>query len=149
MNEARSAEPRIRGLRWKSAAGGLALGLALSLSACAGPEPEGPELSPARALPPAAGQPAERALPRVPPERNPFGINAHVIPYDAMQWDRIAWLGVGWVRIDLPWWGIHRGPDQFEWSRIDGTVAGAMERGLEVLAILHSTPPWVLGIDEV
>ncbi len=89
------------------------------------------------------------ALPWVPPERNPFGLSVHTVPYNEAEWDRIAWLGIGWARIDAPWWSIHRGPGEFVWSRLDGSVEGALARGIDVLVILEGTPPWTLGFDEV
>ena len=76
-------------------------------------------------------------------------MNVHGPAFDTLQWDRIAWFGLGWVRGDVPWWAVHRAPGVFEWSRFDGMVLGAKERGLEVLALLEGTPPWVVGLEGV
>jgi polysaccharide biosynthesis protein PslG len=109
--------------------------LALCGTAC-GPPP-GAEADAIRAEPP----------PPVPAGRNPFGLNVHSVPFDTAQWDRIEWLGVGWVRIDVTWWAVNRAAGSYEWARVDGTVAGAVERGLGVMAVLSGTPAWVLEAD--
>lgn len=127
--------------------------ICLLLGACAAPPEEALEPSealaasvPPEAAPEPSGPLAALAAPR-PPETNPFGLNVHTVPFDSMQWDRIAWLGVGWVRADLPWMLASRGPGVYEWSRLDGTVMGALERGIEVLGLISGTPAWVFGVD--
>jgi hypothetical protein len=119
--------------------------LAPGWNGCGEPEqPAAPE-----ALSPAAHAEAPAFALRVPPQRNPFGLTVHDVPFDSMQWDRLAWLGIGWARGGAPWWMVHRGPGTFEWTRFDGTVVGAVEHGIEMLAGLSGTPPWVLGVDQV
>lgn len=87
--------------------------------------------------------------PVIPSTLNPFGLNVHVAPFDVMQWERIAWFGAAWVRVDVPWWEVSRTPDGLDWNRTDGTLIGALDRDLQVLALLSGTPPWVLGFAEV
>jgi hypothetical protein len=110
---------------------------------CGRPEEPGWTAAPLGAAAPGA----PRIAAPVPPELNPFGLTVHDVPFDSMRWTRIAWLGIGWVRGGAPWWMVHRGPGLFEWSRFDGTVVGAVEHGLELLAGLTATPPWVLGFE--
>jgi polysaccharide biosynthesis protein PslG len=56
--------------------------------------------------------------------------------------DRVAALGVGWVRFDAAWSEIEIDRGAFDWSRLDGGVTAARDRGLSVLLILGTTARW-------
>ncbi|MGH3417608.1 MAG: cellulase family glycosylhydrolase, partial [Actinocrinis sp.] len=51
-------------------------------------------------------------------------------------------VGAGWIRTDLAWYRIQTGPDSWDWSSFDRTVAYAKDRGLKVLAVLGQAPAW-------
>jgi hypothetical protein len=56
--------------------------------------------------------------------------------------DRVAALGVRWLRFDAAWSEIETAPGVFDWSRVDRVMQGAGERGLSVLLILGTTAGW-------
>lgn len=51
-------------------------------------------------------------------------------------------VGAGWIRTDLAWYRIQTGPDSWDWSSFDRTVAYAKARNLKVLAVLDQAPFW-------
>lgn len=56
--------------------------------------------------------------------------------------DAVA-LGVGWIRLDLPWDAIQpQSPTASDWSAFDAVVAAASARHIGVLPILQYTPVW-------
>jgi hypothetical protein len=56
--------------------------------------------------------------------------------------DDAAAVGAGWIRTDLAWYRIQSGPDSWDWSSFDRTVAYAKARNLKVLAVLDQAPVW-------
>ncbi len=56
--------------------------------------------------------------------------------------DRVAALGVRWLRFDAAWSEIETAPGAFDWSRVDRVMRGAGDRGLSVLLILGTTAGW-------
>jgi hypothetical protein len=56
--------------------------------------------------------------------------------------DRIAATGAGWIREDFSWDEIEPQDGQWSWSRYDGVVTSAAQRGLSVLPGLMGTPGW-------
>jgi polysaccharide biosynthesis protein PslG len=56
--------------------------------------------------------------------------------------DRVAALGVRWVRFDAAWSEIEIARGTFDWARLDRGVAAAHARGLAVLLILGTTAQW-------
>lgn len=56
--------------------------------------------------------------------------------------DRIAALGVGWIRVSFPWSAMEPRPGHFDWSTHDAIVRMARARGLEVIANVAYTPRW-------
>ena len=61
----------------------------------------------------------------------------------AQHLDGIAATGAQWLRIDISW-SMAEGTTQgvFDWSVIDRVVTAARTRGLSILGILDTTPPW-------
>ncbi len=59
------------------------------------------------------------------------------------QLDDAVRLGAGIVRTDLEWDRVQpTGAENFDWSSFDRVVVAARARGLDVLPILDTTPPW-------
>ncbi|MDR7275603.1 cellulase family glycosylhydrolase [Catenuloplanes atrovinosus] len=56
--------------------------------------------------------------------------------------DRVAALGVGWVRFDAAWSEIEIARGTFDWTELDRGVTAARARGLSVLLVLGSTAAW-------
>ncbi len=55
----------------------------------------------------------------------------------------ITSLGIGWIRVDLPWSGVQPTDSaHYNWGFFDTIVAAANARNLKILAILHYTPAW-------
>lgn len=83
------------------------------------------------------------------------GVNAHLLWSDWTDAQRIAALdkfvqaGISWIRLDIGWASVeYRGRGVYEdWflSRIDAVLDAARARGIKVMAILWSTPPWAGG----
>ncbi|HET9516519.1 MAG TPA: cellulase family glycosylhydrolase [Actinoplanes sp.] len=107
----------------------------------------GPGAPTSSAVPPAS--PASRARPPVGTRRELTGI---AIPgtrilYDhpavaETALDRVASLGVGWLRVDAAWSEIEAVRGDYDFSRLDRVVGAARRRGLSVLLILGSTAAW-------
>lgn len=83
------------------------------------------------------------------------GVNAHLLWSD---WtdaqrnaalDKFAQAGITWIRLDIGWASVeYRGRGIYEdWflTRIDTVLDAARARGINVMAILWSTPPWAGG----
>lgn len=56
--------------------------------------------------------------------------------------DAMTTLGAGWIRLDVDWSSIEREPGVFDWSESDRLMDAALERDLNVLALLAYSPPW-------
>lgn len=63
-------------------------------------------------------------------------------PRSGMILDRVAAVGVRWVREDFRWADVERWPGVYDWSRYDRLLTGAALRGIHVLPLLQSTPAW-------
>lgn len=63
-------------------------------------------------------------------------------PRSGLILDRVAAVGVRWVREDFVWADIERRPGVYDWSRYDRLLTGAARRGIRVLPLLLSTPAW-------
>lgn len=76
----------------------------------------------------------------------PLCVNAALEQYDPqrLEWalDLAAEGGFTWVRQRFPWSEIEPEPGRFEWAPWDAIVAGAVERGLQLLPVLTSPPAW-------
>jgi hypothetical protein len=59
--------------------------------------------------------------------------------------DLMQQTGVSTVRILLPWAYVEPTPGTWDWSVADRMVDGALKHGLDVLAVLNSTPTWAAG----
>jgi hypothetical protein len=57
--------------------------------------------------------------------------------------DRVADLGVRWLRVDAAWSELETAPGRWEWDNLDRLVGGARARGLSVLLVLGTCAPWV------
>ena len=95
------------------------------------PSPSPPSSSP----PPAGAAPDARAGVAIPGVRLLYGDPGPDL-------DRVAALGVRWVRFDATWSEIEVARGTFDWSRLDRGVTAARARGLSVLLILVSTAAW-------
>jgi hypothetical protein len=56
--------------------------------------------------------------------------------------DRMARLGLGWLRLPFPWAQIETQRGRFAWARWDSVVAAAARHNIKILALLDTTPPW-------
>ena len=56
--------------------------------------------------------------------------------------DRVAALGVRWLRFDAAWSEIETAAGRYDWSNVDRILAGATARGLSVLLVLGTTSSW-------
>ncbi|MFI5843975.1 cellulase family glycosylhydrolase [Catenuloplanes sp. NPDC051500] len=148
--------------RRAAVAAGVALLLAGGLILLAVPRGAVPPTSAGGAIPPtSAGGPASSpatagpwssqalgASPSPPPpardERAGVAIPGIRLLYadPAPDLDRVAALGVGWVRFDAAWSEIEIARGAFDWTRLDRGVAAAHDRGLSVLLILGTTARW-------
>lgn len=99
----------------------------------------------------ALGAPAA-ALARPPALTGPGGAGLGVSANSAIYWesaeqqrrslDFIRDLGVGSVRVDLPWRWIQPERETWQWWFLDAVVDGIRSRGMTVLGVLTSTPRW-------
>ncbi|MBI2565964.1 MAG: hypothetical protein HYV63_02875 [Candidatus Schekmanbacteria bacterium] len=83
-----------------------------------------------------------------PPPPLAFGINAHV-PDHVKALDQAAFLGVDYVRVELPWFEIERVQDRYELARTRAAFALAAGYGVKILALLSKTPQWISAADGV
>jgi hypothetical protein len=58
------------------------------------------------------------------------------------QFDLMAAMHVTWVRVDLAWAWMEREQNNLDWSYTDTIVDEAAARGMKVLCVFSSTPPW-------
>lgn len=74
------------------------------------------------------------------------GTNAALEQYagERLAWalDLIAGGGFRWVRQVFPWREIEPTPGEYDWEVWDRVVAAADERGLQLIAVLHTAPAW-------
>ena len=75
-----------------------------------------------------------------------WGVNVALEQYDDASLseavDMIAGGGLHWVRQTFPWAQIEPAPGQFCWGQWDRIVNAAEAQGLELIAVLDTTPPW-------
>ena len=50
--------------------------------------------------------------------------------------------GIGWVRQPFPWAVIEPQQGRFNWEPWDAVVAACSRQGIDVVAVLHTFPPW-------
>ena len=65
------------------------------------------------------------------------------------QLDVAAASGARWIRLDIDWSYVEPEPGRFRWCRTDRVVAGARERGLDVVGLLTYAPDWATGRTEL
>lgn len=56
--------------------------------------------------------------------------------------------GVQWVRLPVRWYWVEPQPGAARWDAIDAIISALHEAGLEILAVLGSTPTWSSGVAE-
>ena len=56
-------------------------------------------------------------------------------------------LGLSWVRQPFPWAEIEPVPGQFDWERWDAVVEAVHGNGLQMIAVLDTTPEWARPAD--
>jgi len=80
------------------------------------------------------------------PKAVEIGMTVHSRGADAAaierQFDIMATMGVRWVRVDVGWDWIEGERGQFDWSYPDKIVSEATSHGMNVLAVLATTPAW-------
>jgi len=79
-------------------------------------------------------------------EASVYGINAHIPQETAL--DRIAELGIGWIRVDFLWSEIEIERGHFHWEVYDRLIARAEARSLSIYACISSTPAWATEGEE-
>ena len=82
-----------------------------------------------------------------PPTDNLYGVNASLEQYPSEEELRSALgaihdAGIGWVRQHFPWADIEPHPGQYEWEPWDRVVQEVKGQGLELIAVLDTSPPW-------
>ncbi len=68
-------------------------------------------------------------------ESRPFGLGSAVTLL-------VKEGGFGWVRHRFPWAEIEPRPGEYRWSPWDEIVAAVQDRGLNLVAVLDTTPAW-------
>jgi O-antigen ligase len=75
-----------------------------------------------------------------------YGVNADLTNLLPEELDhatvQMSELGLGWVRQPFRWGKIEQAPGQFTWSSWDRVVEAANAHGLELIAVLDTTPTW-------
>ncbi|MBN8527108.1 MAG: beta-galactosidase [Planctomycetes bacterium] len=90
--------------------------------------------------------PVEPTPPAATAAMNPYAVCAHVGGHEHPLIDRelplLREAGIGWVRTDFHWRQIE--PKQGEWNfaRLDATVAAAKRHGVSILPIITYVPTW-------
>ncbi len=79
-----------------------------------------------------------------------FGVaSSHIKLYDAStmeaELDAVSAAGMGWVRCDFAWFDLETTRGQWNFTGVDRVVREAQERGIKVLGILGTSPPWANG----
>ncbi len=79
-----------------------------------------------------------------------FGVaSSHIKLYGAQdmagELDALAQAGGAWLRCDFAWADLEPMPGEWNFAGGDALVAEASERGIEVLGILGTSPPWANG----
>ncbi|MBN1261719.1 MAG: O-antigen ligase family protein [Anaerolineae bacterium] len=73
-------------------------------------------------------------------------VNTALEQYDdaTLSWalDLVADGGFVWIRQAFPWSEIEPEPGEFDWASWDPIVAGAVERGIQLIPVLTSPPAW-------
>jgi len=82
-----------------------------------------------------------------------YGVAAHVTRFEFGRheaiFDKLASIGVGYVRCDFDWRGRSATPDgEPDFSHFDKVVAAARRRGIRILPILHNPPPWAEPVQD-
>ena len=75
-----------------------------------------------------------------------FGVNADLTRLSPEELDRalihMSDLGLRWIRQPFPWAVIEPAPGQFNWEPWDDVVEATGVHGLELVAVLDTTPEW-------
>ncbi len=78
-----------------------------------------------------------------------LGVNVALEQYDDAALDaRLADLaerGVRYVRQEFRWTDIEPKPGQYDWSASDRIVSATLRHGMQVVAVLTTTPEWARG----
>jgi O-antigen ligase len=75
-----------------------------------------------------------------------YGVNADLTRYPPAALDhtltRMKELGLRWIRQPFPWAEIEPTSGQFNWARWDQVVEAVSAHGLQLIAVLDTTPAW-------
>ncbi|MFP3896976.1 MAG: O-antigen ligase family protein [Anaerolineales bacterium] len=90
----------------------------------------------------------------LPPLKTPrLGVNVALEQYerdDALEWalEQVEALGFGTVRQRFPWSALEPDPGQYQWAYWDRTLPMVDAWGLDVIAVLDTSPAWARSPDE-
>ncbi len=77
---------------------------------------------------------------------NPYGVNVSLAECDEEELERTLRMvedgGFHWVRQTFPWAEIEPQPGEYDWERWDRIVSAIRRHGLEVIAVLDTSPIW-------
>ncbi|MCV7421978.1 cellulase family glycosylhydrolase [Mycobacterium yunnanensis] len=59
--------------------------------------------------------------------------------------DLMSATGATYVRLMIPWAGVERVQDEFDWTKVDETVKAASARKLTVVAVVNASPAWAVA----
>lgn len=76
----------------------------------------------------------------------PLGVNASLERYEGQDLDRALTLiedgGFRWIRQRFPWAEIEPERGKYRWETWDRIVSAAVERDLEIIGVLETSPSW-------
>ena len=86
--------------------------------------------------------------PRIPhTDVRPYATNADLLYLDDATLARALALlqeaGFGTIRVRFPWFDIETSPGVYDWQEWDRLVEAAQARGLNIIALIDGTPPWL------
>jgi hypothetical protein len=76
---------------------------------------------------------------------NPFGVQVWWYSNLAYQMEKVAELGVGWIRIDAWWPGLEPEQGQYNFDMMDTMVNLARSYGIKPLLTAENVPDWANG----
>ena len=75
-----------------------------------------------------------------------YGVTADLTAYSPQDLEqalsRMSQLGLRWIRQPFPWAELEPARSQFNWKAWDRVVTAASHHGLQIVAVLDTTPTW-------
>ncbi len=78
----------------------------------------------------------------VPAPESPWGVNVEPGEDVESQMSAVADAGFRMVRVEFPWSEVEPERGKFQWARLDDIVDTAGKHGLELVAVLDTSPAW-------